>query len=228
MKPILTGILVAALWTSKASTLRADSFTPLSEHSEADGAIDDWNSGRFKQALAKWTIEAASSSQILLYNIGIIYWNGSGVPQDFAKAISWFEKAAMKGYQPAKHAIGNAYRRGECVMKDPLAAVQWYKQAAEKGYAPSQVLLGAMYMGNKRIPRDISEALAWHRKAAEQGYSYGQLNLATMYHDGVGVPKDVAHAMKVYKLTLARADLNDDARKLAQRRLLDIGFGRNN
>jgi tetratricopeptide (TPR) repeat protein len=36
------------------------------------------------------------------YNLGLLYYNGWGVPQDYAKAAEWFRKAAEQGHDEAK------------------------------------------------------------------------------------------------------------------------------
>ena len=38
-------------------------------------------------------------------SLGLLYQNGQGVPQDYAKAREWYEKAADKGDARAKAAL---------------------------------------------------------------------------------------------------------------------------
>jgi uncharacterized protein len=40
-----------------------------------------------------------------MYNLGLLYGNGLGVAQDYAKAREWFEKGAAKGEVHAKAAL---------------------------------------------------------------------------------------------------------------------------
>lgn len=32
------------------------------------------------------------------FNLGIMYHNGLGVPQDYAQAVAWYRKAAAQGF----------------------------------------------------------------------------------------------------------------------------------
>jgi uncharacterized protein len=36
------------------------------------------------------------------YNLGLMYEDGRGVPQDHAEAVKWWGKAAALGFHPAK------------------------------------------------------------------------------------------------------------------------------
>ena len=40
------------------------------------------------------------------FNLGIMYENGTGVPQDHAQAVQLFKLAADQGYQRARDALG--------------------------------------------------------------------------------------------------------------------------
>ena len=48
-------------------------------------------------------------------NLGAIYANGQGVPQDSAQAVAWFRKAAEQGDADAQNNLGNAYAIGQGV-----------------------------------------------------------------------------------------------------------------
>ena len=51
-------------------------------------------------------------------NLGISYFNGYGVTQDYAKAREWYEKAADKGHADAMYFLGFLYRNGQGVPQD--------------------------------------------------------------------------------------------------------------
>ena len=46
------------------------------------------------------------------YNLGLMYLNGRGVPQNDAEAAKWFLKAADQGYAAAQHNLGGMYDIG--------------------------------------------------------------------------------------------------------------------
>ena len=67
------------------------------------------------------------------FHLGVRYETGLGVPQDYAKAIEWFEKSAEQGYADAQFALGMLYRNGFGLAKNEVKAVEWYSKAAKSG-----------------------------------------------------------------------------------------------
>ena len=52
---------------------------------------------------AEWYEKAAGKSNNFAMNqLGLLYQNGFGVPQDYVKAREWYEKAAANGFELAK------------------------------------------------------------------------------------------------------------------------------
>jgi TPR repeat protein len=41
---------------------------------------------------------ADQGDQLAQFKIGLLYYNGKGVAQDYAQAMSWYRKAADQGY----------------------------------------------------------------------------------------------------------------------------------
>ena len=76
------------------------------------------------------------------YNLGVMYSNGEGVPQDFTQAMAWYRQAADQGDAGAQYNLGVMYANGEGVPEDDAQAVAWYRQAADQSYAPAQASLG--------------------------------------------------------------------------------------
>ena len=151
------------------------------------------------------------------YNLGRMYANGEGVPEDFVEAVAWYRKAAEQGHVEAiawyrkavdqNHAdaqftLGQMYFGGV----DNAEASTWYRKAAEQGHVEAQYMLGWMnhrgFMGNASpwdlTAPDFVAAVAWYRKAAEQGYVEAQYNLGRMYANGEGVPQDFVEAVAWY------------------------------
>jgi TPR repeat protein len=77
-------------------------------------------------------------------NLGTMYANGHGVPQDYAEAVKWFSLAAEQGYANAQYNLGVSYDRGEGVPQDHAQAVKWYRLAAEQEYAGAQNALNQL------------------------------------------------------------------------------------
>ena len=77
--------------------------------------------------------------------LGVIYYNGKGVPQDYKKAVYWYTKAAEQGNVNAQWSLGFMYYYGEGVPQDYQKAFYWYTKAADQGNTDAQFYLGFMY-----------------------------------------------------------------------------------
>ena len=103
------------------------------------------------------------------YNLGVMYANGEGMPENDIKAVRWFHKAAEQGDADAQYNLGLMYDRGEGVPEDDAEAVRWFHKAAEQGDAGAQFLLGLMYDTGHGVKEDDIQAYAWISVAAAQG-----------------------------------------------------------
>jgi hypothetical protein len=56
------------------------------------------------------------------YNLGVMYDNGQGVPQDKAEAVKWYRKAAEQGHARSQFSLGLMYAVGEGVPMDKVKA----------------------------------------------------------------------------------------------------------
>ena len=83
------------------------------------------------------------------FNLGLKYYNGEGVPQDYQEAVKWYRLAAEQGDASAQGSLGAMYYIGEGVPKDDVEAVYWLRLAAGQGHASAQGALGAMYMNGQ-------------------------------------------------------------------------------
>ena len=84
-------------------------------------------------------------------NLGVMYRNGQGVPQDDVQAVKWTRLAADQGNASAQVNLGLMYRNGQGVPQDDAQAVKWYRLAADQGYKPAQLALGLMYENGRGV-----------------------------------------------------------------------------
>ncbi|MEJ2653191.1 MAG: tetratricopeptide repeat protein, partial [Gammaproteobacteria bacterium] len=80
----------------------------------------------------KAAIQGFVNAQFIL---GVAYYQGRGVPQDYAKARYWWTKAAAQGLAQAQFNLGIAYARGRGVAQDYVKATYRYRKAAAQGLA---------------------------------------------------------------------------------------------
>ena len=96
------------------------------------------------------------------FDLGVMYANGEGVPQDYTQAVAWWRKAADQGHARAQNNLGVMYETGQGVPEDFTQAVAWYRQAADQGHAGAQANLANRYrLGGQGVPQDFVEAHKW-------------------------------------------------------------------
>jgi TPR repeat protein len=59
------------------------------------------------------------------FNLGLMYDNGQGVPQDYNEAAKWYTKAAEQGFPAAEYNLAGMYEDGRGVPLDYKEAVKW-------------------------------------------------------------------------------------------------------
>ena len=60
------------------------------------------------------------------FELGLSYYDGTGVSQDYKQAVKWYTLAAEQEYSPAQFNLALCYKYGEGVPQDYTAAVQWF------------------------------------------------------------------------------------------------------
>lgn len=78
--------------------------------------------GDFKAALLELQPLAEQGNADAQFNLGLMYFNGTGVQQDDQAALKWFRLAADQGDAFAQFALGNMYFMGRGVTKDFVAS----------------------------------------------------------------------------------------------------------
>ncbi|MBI2881977.1 MAG: sel1 repeat family protein [Candidatus Tectomicrobia bacterium] len=104
------------------------------------------------------------------FNLGVMYYDGQGVPQDYVEAAKWFRKAADQGDAPAQYNLGWMYSNGWGVPLDFILAHMWMNLAASretgeraKAYSTVRDLL-AREMTREQIAEAQRLAAAWKPK----------------------------------------------------------------
>lgn len=143
---------------------------------------------------------AAQGNATAQFYLGVCYYNGLGVTQDYTQAVRWFRRAAAQGHAQAQNNLGVCYEHGHGAPQDYAGAIKWYRLAVEGGIAIAQKNLGLCYYYGHGVNRDYTEAISWFRLAAGQGETAAQNNLGVCYQHGLGVTRDYTEAVKWYRL----------------------------
>ena len=113
--------------------------------------------------------DAESGDAKAQYRLGLMYYNGDGVPQDYAEAVKWSRLAADQGLAAAQFNLAVMYEIGQSVPQDYAEAVKWSRLAADQGDVMAQCKLGMMYDNGHGVAQDDAEAYVWFSVAAAGG-----------------------------------------------------------
>jgi TPR repeat protein len=125
--------------------------------------------GDYATALREWRPLAEQGDALAQYNLGVLYRNGRGVPQDDVQARQWYAKAAAQGQAKAQYNLGTLYFNGDGVPKNYQQALRWFRLAADQGEPLAQTKIAIMYDEGQGVPHDIVQAYAWYSLAATNG-----------------------------------------------------------
>ena len=151
--------------------------------------------------------EAASNGDVRAqFEVAAILTEGRAVPQDYAAAAVWYERAAAAGFAPAQYRLGSLYENGNGVEKNLETAKLWYERAAEAGNRMSMHNLAAIYAGGQLGTQEFESAAKWFEEAANRGMTDSQFNLGMLYARGLGVPQSLEDSFKWFGIAARSGD----------------------
>jgi TPR repeat protein len=143
------------------------------------GPLEDgvkvYDSGNYPHAIEIFKPLAAQGDAKAQYRLGMMYYNGQGVPEDEKLAVTWLMRAAKQGNVDAMFELGNAYLVGSQsskLVEDPdREAAIWFHEAARAGNMNAQYYLGLLFLAGNGVQQSRAEAEFWFGKAAAQGHA---------------------------------------------------------
>ena len=131
--------------------------------------------------------------------LGKMYYEGTGVAQNYNEAFKWFQKAADKGIDDACAYLGKMYYEGTGVAQNYNEAFKCFQKAADNGVTGAYTWLGVMYYDGQGVAQNYEKAFLWTKKAAENGAANAYVGLGVMYCNGQGVVQNYNEAFKWYQ-----------------------------
>jgi len=131
-----------------------------------------YNMGDYKTALEVWQPLAEQGNARAQNNLGVMYENGKGVPQNIAEAVKWYRLAAQQGYAGAQNNLGLIYAIGRGIKRDPLRAYMWFSLAAASlsGDVGATVAQSRDVFASAMSSRQIALATQMARKCQASNY----------------------------------------------------------
>ena len=121
------------------------------------------------EVLAKLRTSAEGGDAAAQNKLGVLYYEGKRVPQDYRQAKQWFEEGAKQGHAGAQTNLGALYLHGEGAPQSDQMALFWLSQAAEQGDALACAKLGSMYTKGQGVLQDYIQAHMWYNLSAAHG-----------------------------------------------------------
>ena len=109
-------------------------FAPPAFAGEYEKGISAYKRGNYAEAVALLKPLAQSGDPLAQFAIAVMYDDGRGMPQDFARALSWYSKAAHRGLVDAQYMMARFYGRGRGVKQNPSSAFLWFNIAGAGGH----------------------------------------------------------------------------------------------
>jgi TPR repeat protein len=157
--------------------------------------IDAYYEGRYGVAVKEIRPLAEQNVPEAQFYLGVMYAKGRGLPQDYQKAVHWYQRAAEQGFPKAMSNLGLMYSKGKGVPKDYAQAIHWYQEAAEEQLPEAQYNLGVMYKEGQGVPRNLVQSHMWFNLSASQGHR--EAYRARMIVTKMMKPEEVAEAQRL-------------------------------
>ena len=163
-------------------------FSPVisAQQDRFESGLASKDRGHYATALRAWLPMAEAGSTEAQNNVGYMYEEGLGVPQNYLLAMNWYRQAADSGLAEAQHNMGMLYHHGYGVAENLAEAFRWFKMAAEQELAESEYMLGLAYENGEGTELNYEEAKRLFLSAARKNYAPAQLMYAFMLQAGEG------------------------------------------
>ena len=96
--------------------------------SRFDESVAAYDRSDYATASWEWRRLARLGYSPALYNLGVVYYAGKGVPQDDVEAYKWLNLAASRGYKPAldnRHMVADKMNAAQFTEAQRRAREWW-------------------------------------------------------------------------------------------------------
>lgn len=133
-----------------------------------------------------------------LTELGNMYYGGTGVEQDYAKALELWEEGSSLGQPVSMYDCAWLYQNGYGVEQDYAKAIEMYLMSAKLGCADAYNELGWLYQNGEGVEQDYAKAFEYYKLCADSGIASGMTNVGWFYENGLGVEQDYEKALEYY------------------------------
>lgn len=168
---------------------------------ELQEAYNAWLNGEFSTAIRLYENACYDGDLGACHAIGTLYFQGSGVAQNYAMSASYYYKACDGGFGQSCSSLGILYHYGLGVRQNYEVALNLYHKSCQAGYPRGCNNLGVMFEEGLGIKRDYKQAGLYYSDACLARDDRACFNIAEMLFEGKGLKKDKKKAMEYYGLS---------------------------
>lgn len=156
-------------------------------------AIKNYNVKNYKDAFQEFKKLSKSHTEAAYY-LGMMYFYGYSVSQDYSQAFKSFQKAWEGLYPDAIYMLGVCYEEGKGVSKDLNQAFELY-QAAAKNMSTNALLKIAKFSEEGIVvQQSLKTAIEIYVKLSKLNNAYSMYKIGSFYLEGKGLKKSVDNA----------------------------------
>lgn len=161
-----------------------------------------WGTTKDSQTAFFWKNEAASQYLPAVFDVGLMYLKGVGIPKNPDMGLALVKAVAVDHHSPtANHYLGLIHERDQNYLNREKAC-EYYEKAAKMGCLDAKNNLGLLYLNSNK---DIIQGLHYMNKAAQKGSAHAKLCLGLVYCKGDPIKQDITKGIQLIK---AAAQLN--------------------
>jgi hypothetical protein len=127
-------------------------------------------------------------------------------PPDFASALKWARRAALRGSAEAQAILAHILSAGPDALRDPGEAHLWYQRAADGGSANGMFGYAVSLASCAESAANREKVAALVHGAAKAGHRAAARTLGQLYLRGDGVPPDPDEAARWFGIAAAAGD----------------------
>jgi TPR repeat protein len=191
-----------------------------------------------QEAIHWFELSAKKGNSYAKYQLAELYWEGSKIPKDEAKARYLFADALKDFLQKGKdnpdaqleYRIGSMFLAGKGTAKNAFQALHWFELSADKGNHYAEYQIAELYDNGKEIPKNKARAQIYYNRALNgflnteqnQPDASTEYRISQMFYMGQGTFKNYQAAWHWFSLSAAK---DNTYALLQQARMLQKGEG---
>ncbi|MCH5312908.1 MAG: sel1 repeat family protein [Helicobacter sp.] len=164
-------------------------------------AYNAWRNGELSRAVRLYEDACYDDNMGACHALGTLYFQGSGVAQNYSMSASYYYKACMGGFSPACNSLGILHHFGLGVRQDYSLALNLYAQSCKSGYGRACNNVGVMFEEGLGVKKNYKQAGLYYADSCLVRDDRACFNLAELLSKGKGMKKDKQKAMEYYGLS---------------------------